>query len=748
MKGVKVMTKWGWFLGTTCLLMASVSTVAFAGSKYRSDVKHRPRLVVDGRDTAHIQRLIRRIERNESPWAGAYKELHRKATKGTTKHHSKTGWSGQDDPYNKLYAQESRNGDVAAAKAMVAWLYSKGMRVSWLPLPKKSGQSTSEGWVKDQAAKSASTIRTMYDDWPCYRGFKCINRGIVAADSLLMHCVAFDFLSALPKNLRPSLSGAETSLSHFAADFRRWHWTVDPQNNNHGIRVISALGVAALTMNRLNRYRWWRSSTWRYRPSKWMKMAVRELHPTGRGSDLRYQLRTGAYAEGSSYYHYAADLYLPFFHSYNRFHRGGGVPFMASDLVNRGARWMVDLQLPDGRRPPVDNSCLLKDTTPGYFLSQVRRGVRNSTDQLAFLWDYQRQNFPGMKGRRGSFLMAAYDPSGARVRTASRLSGPLVAATRILPKQGQAVLRTGWGSKDSYALVVAEQGEVRSHGGGHDSVDQGAYLYYAQGDLITIDPGYFGFSQVQKTNRAEHHSMVLVNGKGPKAAHKWMGFGPWKPSPNDARILSGARTGAGSLVRSVEVESKYRSSTIRRTIAAVENRYLLVEDRCKSWWTKDFTTIVQANAGADKDRPLTISGNTVTYQTNRKKVPVAVGSTATASIRLNTRKREDSVGESPKGHESIEYTARGRKVRFLTAIATAATGAATPKVWSVPVGQGAIALRIELNGRIDIVVSNPDHRKVQVPATRGTSAFTTSDGLSIRMFTGSGVAGKRVWSAP
>ena len=70
-----------------------------------------------------------------------------------------------------------------------------------------------------------------------------------------------------------------------------------------------------------------------------MEEAERELHPTGRDSDLRYQLSSGAYGEGPGYYRYAADLWLPFFFGYTRFLSGGGVPFLRSDAVTEGARW-------------------------------------------------------------------------------------------------------------------------------------------------------------------------------------------------------------------------------------------------------------------------------------------------------------------------------------------------------------------------------------------------------------------------
>jgi hypothetical protein len=727
------------FLGTALLLLLFASS-AYADSYFRGDLRHRPRLAFDGRDGAHIARVIQRINNDETPWSSAYRALRDLAEKGSVVNHRNSGWEKKDDKYAVLYGQEAKNGRIASAKAFVAWLYSRGLDPAWRPLPRLPGHSSPREWVKRQAADAARVIESMYDDWPCYRGFSVINRGIVAADSLVMHCVAFDLLSALPASLRPSLGKAEECLGNLASDFQYWYFTVDGYDNNHPIRVSSALGVAAVAINRHDRYRWWKPGTWWHRPSKWIAKAEKELHPVRRSSNLYYQLRRGACAEGTGYHQYAGDLYMPFFFAYNRFLSGGGVPFLQSNLVTEGERWEVQLRLPDGRRPVIDNSRLLRDTMPAYFLSRARGGVRSAADRTLFLWDWKRAGYPGIGGRQAIFLLAAYDPTPQQLQVADAMSGPSLAPTRFLSTQGQAILRTGWGKDDAFALVMAEHGEVRKRGKGHEAVDNGAYTFYAHGDLVTIDPGYAGFSQVERTNKGEDRSMVLVNGKAPKPAHKRLGFLDWVSGGEDAYIVSGARTRNGSSIRSVEVKSTYRSARIRRTIALVEKRYLIVEDLCKNrwWWKKTFTTQVQTNGGAAKNRPLQVSGSTVRYRTNRKSLPVCVGAAATAPLSTRVTSRFDSFGENPKGHDAIEYSTRGREVIFLTAIAANPQGGAQPIVEPIPVKGGAAVLWIKAGGRYDMVIANPRKAHITVPATAYTRTITTRCELVVVSFDPSG----------
>lgn len=731
-------------LAGVALAIAASMTPALGGGQFRADVRHRPRLAFDGRDAAHVQRVIARIDAQEQPWAGAYAALRDLIDRAQPIDHRTSGWKSKDDEWAVLYGEQTRNGQLATAQALVAWLWTQGLDPAWRPLPALPGEATPRGWVIQQATAARRTIEAMYDDWPCWRGFGVINRGIVAADSLVMHCTAYDLLAGLPGALRGDLETAERRLGDLAAALRRWFWIVDSYDNNHDMRVASGLGIAALTLNRLDRYRWWRPGTWWHRPKGWMAKATRSLHPTGRTSDLRYQASTGAYAEGTSYYHYAADLFLPFFFAYERvLGASGDVAFLRSDTVNDLARWSVELRLPNGARPIVDNARLLRDTTPGYFLSRLGRGVRSAGDRELLLWDYTRAGFPGVGGRRAAFLMAAFDPTDAELAAArAQADAPGLDPVRLMPRRGGAVLRSGWGDDAGHVLVQAQQGEVRERGKGHESVANGAFAFYAQGDHVTLDPGYFGFSQVEKTHAGQHRSLVLVDGEAPRPAKRGL-FG-WRARGEDTFLVSGARTQAGAEVRSVETRTAYGGADLRRTVALVGDRVLVVEDRCSARRDKTFTAQIQTTAGAARQRPLSVQGTQVRYATWRHQRPVCVAAAASAPLTVATEARESSSGDGPNAHEAILLRARGREVTFLTAIAVGPDASSPPTVEAVAV-PGAQALRIEAAGVVDLAVSNPSGQAVTVPATAGAAAFTTDHTLVI-VRTDAGGAQQVLWA--
>ncbi len=730
---------------SSCFCVLALTATAFAGGQFQNGLTHRPRVGFDGRDGAHTARVLQRINTQQEPWAGAYGALRDLAERGQAVAHGVSGWKQKPDKWAVLYGQETRNGQIATAKAAVAWLYTQGLDPAWRPLPRLPGESTPDGWVRAQVDQARAIVDGVYDDWPCWKGFKVINRGIVAADSLTMNAAAFDLLAALPAAFRPSLDVAERRLGDLASDLNYWAFILASQRNNHTTRVASGLGMAALVLNRHDRYRWYKPGTWWHRPKRWMAKAVKRLHPTRRSSALRHQGEMGAYAEGTSYYHYAADLHQPFFSTYHRFLSGGGTPFLASDLVNDLARWSVGLRLPDGRRPIVDNARVFKDTTPGYFFSRVANGVRGAADQELFLWDWKRAGYPGSRGRRAVFLLGT-DPTDQLVQRVDAMAEPSFGPSLIQASLGSATLRSGWGPDAAHTLVLAQSGDVRKRGGGHESVANGAFAYFVHGDHVTIDPGYFGFTGVKKTHKGEHRSMVLVDGKAPKPAHKALGFLGWVSGGKDTRVISGPRTQTQHAeVQSVQVASRYERADIGRTVLLVGDRYLLVEDRCSARRSKTYTTQVQTNAGQAKARPLSVSGQTVSYETNRKRLPVSVGAVGTAPLSVRVTRRESSMGESPNGHDAIEFSARGSNVRFLTAIAAEPNGASAPRVAGLTCSGGGLALRIAARGEIDVVVSNPGGATVQVAAATGTPVVTTDYEIVVVRFDATG-AGRTVWS--
>ncbi|MHC4392489.1 MAG: hypothetical protein ACYS22_14410 [Planctomycetota bacterium] len=730
-----------WMVLTAGLCLAWPSA-AEAQPTWEPQRTHRPRLGFDGRDPAHTQRVIDRIERGEQPWKRGYETLRDLVDVGVVVPHGSHNWRGQSDRWRALYDQEAANGRVAQAKAAVAWLYSQGLNPTWRPIP----SSDPDGWARAQASQAGAIVEGMYNHWLPQQGVRVLQAGDAMAATLTAHCEAYDLLAALPATLRPQsdrMRTAEVRIADLAADVSWWFFSIDGRYDHHHLRIAAALGTAAITVNDLQYYRGGNPTTWSYRPRKWMERAEKAMHPIGPKSALRFQMATGAYAEGSGHYRYAADRLLPFMFAYASFLSGGGVPYLQSGIVNEAALWACDLQLPDGRQAAVDNATYATDPSSGYLLSRVTAGARSPADQAALLWSYERAGFPGFDGPHAYGLLAAYDPAPSIVQLAAGLAGPRPQPSRFMTAQGQAVLRSGWAPGDAFCLVSAEHGEARKHGQRFEAVDNGHHQYFNHGDLITISPGHAGLARAEEVNGPVHHSLVLVGGKGPKPPARPLGVAHWAARGDDATIIAGSRTRAGGvasggvsgLASTVQVDSRYRSADLRRTLALLGDRYLLIEDSCRSRLPgrRRFSSLVHVNAGAAKARPLQRTPYGFRFETNRGRVPVCVGGASNQSLTVSSVSAFDSNGEGPAGHDVVRFDARGHKVTFLVAVASNAPGGAAPDVRSIP-ASGAAVLRIEAGGRVDIAISNPRGRRISIAATQGTAAIDTDLDLVVVSF--------------
>ena len=83
---------------------------------------------------------------------------------------------------------------------------------------------------------------------------------------------------------------------------------------------------------------------------------------------LDYQIEgeDGGFAEGPFYARYAADLYLPYLLALRRISR---IDLFVDPKVRRLHRWMVNLRLPNGRRPNIEDGHI--DDFCGNYLAAV-----------------------------------------------------------------------------------------------------------------------------------------------------------------------------------------------------------------------------------------------------------------------------------------------------------------------------------------------------------------------------------------
>jgi hypothetical protein len=709
---------------TIALILLTAATAEAAG--YKRGLTHRPRATFDARDAAHVTRTRDRILAQQRPWADAYAALRDLAENGTVVAHGAHPWRSQPDKWAVLYGREVQNGLVARAKAAVAWLGVNGVDPAWRPLPRLPGQATPEGWLRQQARESAAIIDGMFDRFPGWKGWGVLNRGIVSSESLMVHAQAWDLLAALPGSWGLSLSRGRSNLIDLAEDHQLYAPIVSAEKDNHRIRIDSGVAVAGIVFGDHAASRWWKPWTWFEDPADWVGRAERTLDPERSGSHLRHQVESGAYAEGTAYHAYAEELYSPFMMAYTRF--DGAKPLLQSARLDRAHRWNVALRLPDGLRAPVDNAGLTSFRS-GYVVNRLARGSRDAAQRQLMGWDWVDQGYAGITGSRALDLLAAYDPSDADAQAIATYAAP--AASAFLADEGEAALRSGGGRDAAFAMLTAERGSARTAGTGHDAADPLHVFVYAEGDVIALSPGYAGFSQVTRTNQARHHNLVLVDGKGPRAARKTL-LG-YRASDADATLEAASpRTFDGPRLRSAEGRTEYEGVTLRRTLTLIGDRALVIEDRAESSRDHDLTLLYHAPAGGNRQTPATLTGLGLSFLTQTRQAPVEVATDTTRGApRLALGREFDALGGGGTEHAVLQATVRARRANLLTIVVWGPPGSAPAAPVRLATRPGSTALAGTWAQSTIIAVSQEAPGAFTIPASATTPEVETDGTLAI-----------------
>ena len=194
------------------------------------------------------------------------------------------------------------------------------------------------------------------------------NEGEVVAQ----YAVAYDILHSYAADNDPQALQAMRSILGEEAD-RLWKGIVigkvglgpfkvkvrlheTPHLDNWHIRAYGGLGLAAMALSEY--------SSGEGTPLEW---ADRALEMVTSSLDFQIEERDGGYAEGPFYSRYAADVYLPYlFALKNR----TGLDLFADPKIEKMHEWSLNLRLPNGRRPNIDDGHL--DDFYGHYLAAVQ----------------------------------------------------------------------------------------------------------------------------------------------------------------------------------------------------------------------------------------------------------------------------------------------------------------------------------------------------------------------------------------
>ncbi|RME26657.1 MAG: hypothetical protein D6798_06280 [Deltaproteobacteria bacterium] len=417
-----------------------------------------------------------------------------------------------------------------------------------------------------------------------------------------------------------------------------------PAQNNHPLRTAAAVGVPALALiGRDDRAEEWLS--WAASEVSWLL-----------GPDGQYVQADGAVSEGPFYYGFGLSAVLGFLVAMDNAvvegteltwdcrNRIDMDPFTTAGCIDgaplrwhnplrdpwfqRTLSWSLALRLPGGLRPPLADANLVQQNGGALVAATVRSQddapADLRADAPAWVWDWLAAvDYPADTTR-------SHDLS---IQHLARLDRDLVAAAAppswthaFRDEGGNAVLRTGWGDDDLWALLVAEHGSVRKTL--HDHVDSLSFSLMAYGEYLLLDPGYYKPDELDNavTADADSHNVILVDGQG--APDKGLLYN-WGDTDAflDLSYVSG--TGGEAGLAYAEARQRYEDVDFQRGLLLARDRYLVVLDRTESAvdGARRFSWRLSGNAGYDAGGSFSVDADRATWERDLAGVDVVLAAT-------------------------------------------------------------------------------------------------------------------------
>ncbi len=451
-------------------------------------------------------------------------------------------------------SKEQVNGETAQSAAFLAWLLDD----------------------ETMAEKAREFMDRLSDNYESHEDFDI---DIRLPAIMLGYTYALDLLVGAEMISAEEARAVETKLTNIADAFYNdyildvFHRTMALYytQNNHPIRTACSLAMAAIAFPE------------HPQASAWADWAFSELDYLW-GPYGHYIQPDGGVSEGSLYYRFAFAPSLSLFLAYeNRvktpvwFNRNcvnrldaapwndytcvDGEPFLYENLLH-GERfqlsvdWFLALRMPDGRRPPMEDSGRRRGNG-GAILS----GFMNRPD---LIWDWEHDDYNMSGGYDLRIQHLAYVPDD--------MPSELPAyKDRVMYDAGQAVFRSGWEADDLWVLVTAEHGPVRKTV--HDHVDAGSFTLSAYGEYLLIDPGYYkpDMSDNARTAQAASHNVLMIEEEPVPPKGLILNFGD-----ADAFLMNES---LGKNLSYVEAWQEIEISQTERHYLFVRNRYLVTADR-------------------------------------------------------------------------------------------------------------------------------------------------------------------------
>lgn len=551
-------------------------------------------------------------------------------------------------------------------------------------------------------------------------GFTTANETLIGAERLHPWAIAYDLLEgggfaftqrdAVREKLATLASNLYDDVSaRYVEVFRSY-------NQNHTIKVASAVGLAAMVLDGYTPTAADPRASMK-QPRDWMAWALDRVELLA--IDALSTDTEGGYTEGPVYYWYAALQHVPFlraWHLYGGEH--GGFPFTArggrpiGDLWTHNSfiqqqTWLRDIATPDGLLPPFN------DSTPGVayfygFFSDHPRGA-----ELHHAW--QTSTTAWADGGLAEELLCAYDD---RV-VARPPEGP---ASRLLAEAGQAALRTGWDRGATYLLMQAEHGKTyglaRSRAGknldgtaGHNHADPLSFILHAYGETLALDAGYLGWENHDKVKDPPRHNLILVDGQGPRPPYLSVPpvdfidggivlldpdrVGGWVAGGDgEAWLVEGGDAGDLKWARAWTEYRAYVSEpvTLRRDAVMLGGRAVALLDDAQCASEHAFTWLLHGNAGGTSGGSFERrDGEGGVWRRPRAVMAAAFASPTSTPTFEDALDVHDAGGWVEKKHVVLKATVRGVGAKAATLLTLTRAGEADAALSALTQGAGRFA---------------------------------------------------------
>ena len=516
---------------------------------------------------------------------------------------------------------------------------------------------------------------------------------LLGAEALASYCQAWDWLAGNPMIGEPELIAVRESIVTRIDDFRRLvqEGPLLPMmlfaRNNHVIKVLSSLGLCAMALN--DRREAARDMSHSLTGIQWV-FVENQLTPDG------------GHAEGCHYLTYGSDTYLPFFFGLHRWADGKSIParvvgetqpdnpaagqiievqdFATSPAVRAAYRLSLETVTPDGLCPSVD------DSNGAAQHGAILATMLGDDD---FLWQWHRDAAGLDSAPLHALSLVAFNGLAPPLQPEAPLDFTRYGA-------GISILRTSWEPDALYILLCGEHGPVRVNGLGHEHPDELAFIAWAHGKPLIIDPGYINYENHSLVFRPTDHNTILVDGKGSRFdSMSEMGLNVG----NDAFLSCPGYQGD---LTWTAVSTAYEGVDFHRQILRVRSDYLVVHDVIRASQEHAYTLLLNGKGGGTTPDSSFQELDDGAIWTNQGVAVRAMTVPLSGIVSVSSSLEEHNAPQWGQWltHRRLAVNASmpPENAGFLTVLAFAPSGGIMPELTAIPGSEGISVIRIDIPG--------------------------------------------------